>query len=320
MCAIVQTGCAGAPDPYAGLDQSEHSISGGRPVPITTRPPAIVDGRGIPWGELQPLLAERAGAEILEELALDQRLREMSERRGVTITDADIARERTRLRETIAAGAGVDIEEAERLVEQLRVARGLGPVRFRMLLERNARLRALVAPEVEVEDEAVRRAFEIRYGPRVRARLFVSSGESEAAEVRRRVRSAPAPVVAFAEAAVDRSLDSTGPSGGRLGTISPADPTLPAALRNALRRTEPGSVSPVIALEAGFALVLVEERVSAEPVKLEAVESALREEVRLAAERAAMDRLASSILGRQGIEPIDAGMDWSWRRGRAGQR
>ncbi|TVQ62684.1 MAG: peptidyl-prolyl cis-trans isomerase [Phycisphaerales bacterium] len=316
---LLPGGCASEPNPFSGLDESDRTV-GGRQVAAHDRPPAAVDGRGVSWADLHPLLAERAGGEILEELALDRRLRELAERRGVSITDADVGRERDRLRENVSAGAGVDAEEAERLVEQLRVARGLGPTRYRMLLERNALLRALVAGEVEVEEETVRRAFEVRHGERVRARLFVSSGESQASEVRRRVRASAAPVAAFAEAAVEFSVDQTGANGGRLGRISPSDTTLPAALRTALRRTEPGSVSPVIALDAGFALVLVEERVPPDPVAFEAVESVLREEVRLSAERAAMDRLASSILGRSGVEPIDAGLEWSWRRGRAERR
>jgi len=313
-------GCASEPRPLRGIEAAEESVGRpGRPVVADrARPPAAIDGRAVTQDELFRLLSERAGAELLEEIALDRRLRELADRRGVRLTPDAVAMERDRLRDAVRTGAEVDDAEAERLVERLRVSRGLGPTRFAALLERNALLRALVADEVVVEDESVRRAFEVRYGDRVRARLFVTGSEAEAARVRRSVVEADRPLGVFAEAAADRSTDRTASVGGRLGVVSPADVTLPRAIRQALQRTEPGAVSPVLALEGAFALIFIEARLGAEDIAFESVEAGLRNELRLAGERAAMDRLAASLAGRAGVEPIDQGLGWSWSRTRRG--
>ena len=65
----------------------------------------------------------------------------------------------------------------------------------------------------------------------------------------------------FAEVAEQVSVDSSRLRGGLIGSISPADPSYPAALRTALERATLGEPTSVVALEQGYAILLVEGRI-----------------------------------------------------------
>lgn len=278
------------------------------------RPAALLNGQPIAWSALQPALAEAAGGLVLEEIVLDAMLDAELASRGLALTPAAVTAERRHLVDMIQTGAAADEHEAERLIDSLRRSRRLGDIRFRSLLERNAKLRLLTANTVSVTDAEVQQAFQLRYGPKFRARVILVPTEREAARIRDELASSPDHLtMRFAAAAARSSLDPSGPRGGILDPISPADPAYPAAIVRVLRTLEPGQLSPVVAVDRGYALVLLEEKLPPGPESFADVRSSLEREVRLGKERAAMEDLAARLLASAKLTVLDRSLEWGWR-------
>lgn len=217
--------------------------------------------------------------------------------------------------EGLAEAAVADGGQVAALVETLRRSRGLGPVNFDRSLRRSAALRKLVVGAVDVREEDVAAAALIEFGARARARVLVVQDRDLAGSLRAELLRVPTGErsIAFARAAVEHSLDASAASGGLLARASPHDPGLAAPIREMLRGQPEGEVSPVVTLERGYALVLVESRTPGhEPSAGELV--ALRERVRSRQERVAMESLADRLIGEAKITVLDRSLRWSWER------
>lgn len=266
----------------------------------------------ITWDDLRPILAEAAGPTALEEVVLDRLLRRAL--RPETLAATDLDAERAILLRTLAREAGTSIDDAARLVATLRRTRALGDLRFDGLLRRNAMLRRLVRDRIDVSDEDVSTAHAVRYGPRHRVRVIVVPEERQAADIRARLDSSdPHLPLRFADQAARFSIDPSAPRGGSLPPFNVSDPAYPAAVGRALRETPVGSMTGVIAVDAGYALLLVEEIVPAQAVPLDAVAQELRADVRAARERLAMDELARQLLADAPLRIHDRALESAWR-------
>lgn len=278
-------------------------------APAAERPAALLAGEAIGWAELRPALAEAAGGRVLEEVALDRLLAREAAAAGVRIGEAELAAERRLLAESLGAG-GVDPSGDAETLERVRRGRGLGDVRFAALLRRNATLRALVAGSVEVTEESARRAYELRYGDRIDARLITTATLQEAQGALARVR-AGAP---FGEVAAEASTDVSAARGGIIEPVHPADTSYPAALRQALMDAPDGAVAGPIALDRGYALALrTGTRRTVGAPSFESVRAEMERESRLLQERLQMDRLARRLLEGAPVTTLDRSLEWSWR-------
>lgn len=283
------------------------------------KPPAALRGEDpIDWEELRSHLSEASGGLILEEIVLGRAIREELSQRGQTISPEMVDAERARLCSTLAAAAGRPESEGETLLLQVRAARGLGPVRFQALLERNAGLRSLARAdaggEISVSQEDLDEAYALKYGPRVRARLILVASESEARTAADRVRQEP-----FGDVAAKVSIDPSGARGGLLDPFSPRDPAYPAAVRAFVGGLKPGEVSPPIAVSwgdrQGYAILKIEEVIEPSPrPSRESSAESLRNEIRLVRERAAMDRLARRLVAASRVTVFDRSLGWSWEQ------
>ena len=300
------------PRDLRGLEASERQVSAGRQPTTVERPPLMVDGEPVSWDELRAALSEAAGAAAIEEIALSRIVEAEFVRRGLQLTEADLQRERESVERSLA-GEGAESDSAAEMLSRIRRSRGLGPARFDALLRRNAMLRQLVRPEVEITDEQVRTAHAVRHGPRCRARIIVVSSEREAAQARSRIENAPDRRVAFIEEAIARSADPSAPRGGLLEPISPADPAYPISVRRSLETLRPGDLSGVVALEHGYAVLLLEERTEGDGTPIDAVREELERLLRIRQERVLMDRTASQLLETARITVFDPALEWSWR-------
>lgn len=310
-----------------GVTLSIHGCgtSGGRgtltPVPGESREPdparpvLLIEGRAISREAVWPLLAEYAGAEIVQEIVLDHAVARELARAGLSVTEEDIESERTRL--TTRLGEGMDPEGAAELSRIVLENRGLGPERLRGLLSRNAGLRKLIGEEAEPAPETVELAHRVRYGPRKEARIIatntMASAQSIVSAIERRADEIGL-LAAFAEVATSRSTDRTAPQGGSLGAISPEDPGLPVAVRSVLRDTEIMTISPIVAMDAGFAVLLIERDVAPEDVTLESVYEELEADVRERRERLAMETRGRQLLEEYAPSVLDGSLRWSWDR------
>lgn len=275
------------------------------------------------------MLAEAAGGLVLSEMVLDRALTDACAEAGISIRPDMVSQERRLLAETLAGVAGVNDDETEVLIERVRASRGLGPVRFSALLERNAGLRALARHAdgetlSRVSDDELQQAYAIKHGERFRSRLILVPDAASAAAVLRRVRpeDGGAPEE-FALVAAQTSLDPTASRGGLLDPISPEDPSYPLAFRRALTSLSPGQVSDPISVTwpdratngttQGLAIVQAVERVSYAAPSLDTVRDSLTREIRLVRERAAMDRIARELTaqGMRETTVLDDALEWS---------
>lgn len=326
LAAVAITGCAGdAPSSRAASNPAPTSTRAQSPAKVAMQvdspeaTAAIAAGQRIAWSPLRDRLAEAAGGIVLEELALDAAIEEELTRQGVTITDALVKAEDALLRRAIILDARMTADQAERAVIDLRRREGLGPKRYADLLRRNAKLRALaratLAERLRVSDDEARAAAELATGPRARARIIVVDSDRAAANVREqivaRVGAGEPPNTAFANAAIIFSRDPSATRGGLMDGVSAADPIIPEGVRRSLRTLRENTVSDVLPLDNGAALLLVEARTpGGEPNRADI--DAARQRVELRKERVAMDEIATRLLNNARITIYDESLRWSW--------
>lgn len=279
------------------------------------RPPLVVDGVAVGWERLRGALAEAAGRAPIEELVLDLALERELSRRGLTVDGVAVERERERLSASIRRSLPQTGADESALASAVMRSRGLGPERLPAFLRRNAGLRAL-AGRFEARDDEVDLAVRVRTGPAVRARLIVTRSDREAASVRRELSGAGGAVdpLAFGALAAARSTHASGDRGGLIPRLSPDDPTLPGALRDAARTLAPGALSEVLAIDSGYAVLLVEESLKALQPPSPAEVEEIRAEIAEGKQRAAMEALAERLLTESRVTVFDASLRWSWER------
>ena len=280
---------------------------------------AIVGERALGWSELTSLMAEAAGGQVLEECALGMVLKDECDHRGIKIGATETRAERKLLTEMLAKAARVPTSEGERLLEGVRRTRGLGELRFKGLLERNAALRAMVRAgvgdtSVTVTSEDIEEAYQLKYGSRVRVRLILLRTQQGVDQAQARLKAG----VAFGDVATEMSLDPSSARAGLLDSFSLADSNYPVAFRRAAGDLKPGEVSVPVAIQwaeqPGFAIVRLEETLPApdDAPSKEVAAKDLELEVRTVRERAQMDKLARKLLHDAGVTVMNPSLNWSW--------
>jgi len=309
-----------------GVERAERSVAGATPE-ASGQVVAMVGGEAMTRDELWPVLAEAFGREALQEAVLDHELAARARLRGITIGEEDLQRERRRLARSIRGGVnpspdkganpGVDEQRVGRIIERIRGERALGPVRFDAFLRRNATLRRLVAPEIEISEGDIQQGFDIVFGERFEVRLIVTATDRQAAKIRGElVGSCGGEDLSarFAASAMRSSIDPSGNIGGQIAPISPIDPAFPRALRSAISSTPPGQLTPVVALDGASALALVLRRLEPVNTTLAQQRTQLEQTLRLRKERGAMDTLARKILLEADTRILDRSLAWSRER------
>jgi len=281
----------------------------------------MIDGDLIPWQDLRPFLAEAAGAQAIEELLLDRVLEARARQAGIKLSREQIDAEGRYLRASVRLGSGLEGEDAARAIDLLRTSRGLGPRRYRALLRRNALLRAMVRPSVTLPQGAVEQAYRLRYGPMYRVRVILVPRERQAAQILDQVRAAgDAGLVRFAELAAEQSTDASAAMGGLIESISPADPSYPEEVRRLLPRLEAGQVSPVIAVDNGYALIYMERPIPESGPPIDEVRQSLGDELRSRHDRLAMEDLARRLVFETRLTVLDPSLNWAWEHRPAAPR
>ncbi len=281
--------------------------AGAQSPPGSEAPPALVNGQAVPWPQLRDLLAETAGAAILEEIVLDRLLTQRLVRENKSLDAAAVEREQSLLMEIL----DLDPTAAAISLEALRQRRSLGDRRFDLMLRRNAMLRLLIQNDVGINETMIRSQYEQQYGPRYRVRLITTSTMNEAATALSRIHAGEP----FAEVAALVSTDAASAQrGGLLDAISPYDASYPAALRQILADLDDGDLSPIIPIESNFAIVQMVEHLPAQDVPYEMVKTDTERFARLAQERILMDNLARQLLASADIVVLDPALSDAWKR------
>ncbi|MEM1355348.1 MAG: hypothetical protein AAGC44_02765 [Planctomycetota bacterium] len=269
-----------------------------------------INGKPISRDDIYRVMAPQLSGEALAEVALDRLLSQRLAEQGLAIDAGAIESERLKLVQSLSD----DENQAAGMLDQMREQRGLDDARFQAMLQRNAALRALIREEVRVADAAVRQAYELAYGPRYRVRLLVTPTAAGAT----RARQAALGGESFSTLAARLSTDTSRAQGGLLSPISPADTSYPKVIRDSLPSLSTDSpedkLSPVLALDTGFALLYLEQVIAAKDTPYERVEAELRNAVRLQLERVQMQQLARSLLEQANIIVLDPILKPGWER------
>ncbi len=297
MICTLSGGC-GSPRP-----PSDSAIeSGGRPQPAAF----LVDNAAVSWDAVRPALAEAAGGSVIRESALDVLLQRELVRRGQSISLDAAQREEAIILESLSP----DANQAARLLDQLRARDGLGPVRWRSLLVRNASLRALVSQDVEITPALRDIAFDVAHGPRRDAHIVVVRSLRESESVNRRLESGES----MSDLAAEFSIDPSAGQGGLLPPIARKDPSYPVAIREAIWSTPIRSHSSPIVVENGFAIIEPIRERPADNISPDSVAAETDRAVRRTQERALMDQLAARLLRDSNITVLDDSLNDAWRR------
>lgn len=306
------------PRDLAGVRAAERAIDRGSSSGPDRQPAALIGDEPVTWEELRASLGEAAGGAVVEETVLDRLVRREMSDRNLSVSVSEIARERELFEGQVGRTSDAGTDQSPRLLVEVQRARGLGPSRFKAMLERNAMLRRLVRDEVAVDEAVVKRELEARFGPRVRCRIIVTGTEAEAARARARLAEDAASIPAaelsdrFAANARALSLDPSASRGGLLGPISPVDLSYAAAVLHAIKNLKPGAVSPIVVLDQGFAILLGEGEVPPELPPTSA-RAAIEAEIKARGERLAMDRLAQRLMNSARVTVFDQSLGWSWQ-------
>jgi parvulin-like peptidyl-prolyl isomerase len=281
---------------------------------------ALLDGTLATRDDLWPLLAERAGAASLEAIALDRAVAREARRQGVTVDEDDLRAERAIVEQALAGVGLTDRQQRGRVVAEARARRGWGPTWFDALLRRNALARKLTSEDVREPTEAdVERLYEVLYGDRREVRVLVMASEREVARLRADVAAALAESRASGEArfmvlAAEYSSDVSSARGGLLDPVGRFDVTYPDAFRDAVFGTPPGSLTPVVALDEGFAVAYVSNERPGVGRSRAAVRGELLDRLGLDAQQRAMATLFERLRASMRIEPLDESLRWSWEQ------
>ncbi len=218
-------------------------------------------------------------------------------------------------------GTGLtDRQQRGRVVAEARARRGWGPQWFDGLLRRNALARKLTAADVAKPGEAeVVRLYEVLHGTRREVRVLVMASERDVARHRAEVAAALTQSRASGEArfmilATENSSDVSASRGGLLDPVGRYDATYPDAFREAVFETSTGSLTPVVALDEGFAVALVLGERSGGGLHFEEARPDLERRLRLDAEQRAMAAMFERLRATMRVEPLDDSLEWSWQQ------
>ncbi len=267
-----------------------------------------VNGHPIPRARLVDTLMESHGVAVTEQLIALQTAKQAADEKGIIVSPSDVEAEYRRaldamLGETAAGDPdALRTKAAETLLDQMLASRNISRTEYMIVLERNAILRKIVEPEIQLPAEAIQLEFDRLHGRRVQIRHIQTASQADFQQVLKE-RSQGAE---FGDLALRFSANR--PSAERLGLLPPFpadDPDIPEPIRREAFLLPPGQDSSPIYVDGWYHLIRVEQLIDAEPVTLDEVrpqvESSLRERLVDAAMR---DRYAT-LFQSASIEILD---------------
>ncbi len=278
-----------APAPPAAA--AEQPASASQPASETAAPAfadpaeviARVNGRAIARGELAEMLIDSHGLSVLEQLVLLTAARQRAAEMSLTVSAADITAAQDDALRRLASPVGnpdeqpLDRQVAERLLDELLVAKNVSRSEWDRRMEQQAYLRKIAAAEVEkmtVTPEMLKQEYALAYGERVQIRhIQVSSLDAV-----RRVRDQLEARKDFELVARESSENQiTAARGGLMPPFTHNDQAVTPLIREAAFSLTVGQVSPAINEGNWYHIIRLERRFPASEVGFENVDqNALR--------------------------------------------
>lgn len=238
---------------------------------IGQRPPAVatVNGQVITQEQLYRELLARDGGATLSSLIDETLIDQEAARKGVAVSDADVAKAIDKIRGQVGGDAAL---------KQALTQYGMTLADLERSERTQLEIRGILAPTVHPTDEDLRSYFtanQDRYGQpeEVRVQHILVASEAEADDVKRQLDQG----ADFSELAKKYSLDAqTKDRGGELGWIAKGqtDPAFEAAAF----ALEPGETSDPVETAYGWHVIRLEDRKAAVAARYEDVKDEVRED------------------------------------------
>ncbi|MCA8983312.1 MAG: peptidylprolyl isomerase [Planctomycetaceae bacterium] len=209
---------------------------------------ARVNGQLIPYEVVARECFDRIGEEVLENLINRTIIFQEVERRGLTVTEAEINGEVAK----IAAKFNLPVDT---WYQMLQTERGLSPMQYRRdVIWPMIALRKLAGEEIQISEADMQRAFQRDYGPRVRCRMIMMDNVRRANEVWEKANRAPEE---FEKLARENSVEPGSRSlGGSIPPISRYSGN--QSLEDAAFRLKPGEISGLIQMQNHYVILKCE--------------------------------------------------------------
>lgn len=271
---------------------------------------AIVNGRPIDSRSFIKTLVDARGLMLLQQLIFLEAVRTEADRRGMSVSDADVEREYDlALNDADTNSAGEDkLSEAQRdlLIDEWSKRNGVPRVELAIAMARQALLRKMADADVRITSEDVRAEFERTFGEKVEVRHLQLPARRTYTRLKSRLDRGDR----FEDLVADYSVNSlTKARGGLLPPFTRDDPTVPRAFAKIAFELKEGEISPLFESEGSYHLIKLERRLTAESGSLGDMRNDLEKAVR---SRRVAERMDS--LGRELLMKADVRIDESTMR------
>ena len=146
---------------------------------------ALVNGRQVTRDDLARECLRHYGEEVLENLINKYLIAQQCKQRGITITHAEVETEIDRMAKRFKL-------PRDQWLKLLQVERGISAAQYANdIIWPTLALRRLAGEQLEVSPEEMRRAYELKYGPAVKARLIACKDRAKAEKAYHRVKANP---------------------------------------------------------------------------------------------------------------------------------
>ena len=231
---------------------------------------ASVNGKDISRKDLINACVHRFGEGVLESLVNKRLIMSHCEKRGITISQQEIATEVDRMAKRFKLGR-------EQWFEMLEKERGISPEEYaRDIVWPTLALRKLAADQVEPTREEIDKAYVRDFGEMISARLIAVNDADLARRLHAQLTANPS---GFARVAIEHSIDVNSASVG--GLIQPIRHYVgePAIEREAFKLA-PGQISPIIPVAGQHVILKCEKRIPPRQVPRAEIEQQIVEKLK----------------------------------------
>jgi len=206
---------------------------------------AVVNGQEITRKALMDAAIDRHGEEVLESLVNKRLILNHCEKRGLVVTNEEIAAEIDRMAKRFKLSR-------EQWFEMLEKERGISAQEYaRDIVWPTLALRKLAADQIEVSSEEIERTLEREYGESINARMLAVGTEELANELHAQLMAEPD---LFARLAIEHSIDVNSASIG--GLIQPIRRHLGnEAIEREAFRLQPEEISSVLHVAGQYVIL-----------------------------------------------------------------
>ncbi|TWU28602.1 peptidylprolyl isomerase [Bythopirellula polymerisocia] len=206
---------------------------------------AIVNGKDISRKDLTDACVKRHGEEVVESLVNKRLILNHCEKRGIAITNQDIAVEIDRMAKRFQLSR-------EQWLEMLEKERGITAQEYaRDIVWPTLALRRLAEKDIQVSNAEINEAMEREFGETINARLIAVGNQQLANEIRDKLIADPEQ---FARLAIENSVDINSASVG--GLIQPIRRHVgDIGIENAAFALQEGQISEVIPVAGQFVIL-----------------------------------------------------------------